>query len=159
MLSSVCGHALMQALLTTSEQCVAETRAAGTEERGAAYLCPVSVESQWPVEMSQILMVLSSLPLATSLPSGEKATEMTLWSRQVSTWNTQAHRKTINEKLTRPSARSLGTCKRILWNLWHSYHFRAYVYQQKDTFSSGYNHRYSNQQKKHVFLLFSCCVH
>jgi len=40
--------------------------------------CPVSVESQWPVEMSQILMVLSALPLATSLPSGEKATELTL---------------------------------------------------------------------------------
>ena len=31
MLSPVCEHALMQALLTTSEQCVAETRAAGTE--------------------------------------------------------------------------------------------------------------------------------
>jgi len=40
--------------------------------------CPVSVELQWPVEMSQILTVLSSLPLATSLPSGEKATELTL---------------------------------------------------------------------------------
>jgi len=40
--------------------------------------CPVSVESQWPVEMSQILTVLSKLPLATSLPSGEKATELTL---------------------------------------------------------------------------------
>ena len=38
MLSSVCGHALIQALLTTSEQCVAETRAAGTEEGGGAYL-------------------------------------------------------------------------------------------------------------------------
>ena len=34
MLSPVCGHALMQALLTTSEQCVAETRAAGTEGGG-----------------------------------------------------------------------------------------------------------------------------
>jgi len=38
----------------------------------------LSVESQWPVEMSQILVVLSSLPLATSLPSGEKATELIL---------------------------------------------------------------------------------
>ena len=34
MLSPVCGHALMRALLTTSEQCVAETRAAGTEGGG-----------------------------------------------------------------------------------------------------------------------------
>jgi len=30
------------------------------------------------VEMSQILTVLSQLPLATSLPSGEKATDLTL---------------------------------------------------------------------------------
>ena len=34
MLSPVCGHALMQALLTTSEQYVAETRAAGREGGG-----------------------------------------------------------------------------------------------------------------------------
>ena len=40
MLSSVCGHALMQALLTTSEQCVAETRAAGREGGGGCLPMP-----------------------------------------------------------------------------------------------------------------------
>ena len=85
MLSSVCGHALMQALLTTSEQCVAGTRAAGTEGGGVAYLCPVSVDWQSPDRESQILMVLSRLLLAICFPSGLHATDSTLKLREVST--------------------------------------------------------------------------
>ena len=85
MLSPVCGHALMQALLTTSEQCVAETRAAGTEGGGGAYLCPVSVDWQSPDRESQILMVLSRLQLAICFPSGLHATDSTLKLREVST--------------------------------------------------------------------------
>jgi len=48
------------------------------EKKTYGHECPLRVESQWPVEMSQILTVLSSLPLATNLPSGEKATDLTL---------------------------------------------------------------------------------
>ena len=38
------------------------------------YLCPVSVDTQLTVFVSQILMLLSSLPLATCLPYGQKQT-------------------------------------------------------------------------------------
>jgi len=61
--------------------------------------CPVRVESQWPVEMSQILTVLSLLPLATSLPSGEKATELTLrLDKSAHEWISQHMKHTSKEE-------------------------------------------------------------
>jgi hypothetical protein len=36
--------------------------------------CPVSVDTQVPVDVSQILMLLPQLPLAICLPSGLKET-------------------------------------------------------------------------------------
>ncbi len=50
------------------------------EKKNASYncLCPLSVESNFPVFAFQIFTVLSSLPLANDAPSGLQHTEKTL---------------------------------------------------------------------------------
>ena len=118
------------------------------EKKTYQFECPVSVELQWPVEMSQILMVLSSLPLATSLPSGEKATELTLWLRQVSTWNTQAHRKTIKKKHTCLSARSGSTGNLQIaspksWWFCHYYRWQFAFHRDSTTQTRPWNYEKS----------------
>ena len=52
---------------------------------GGAYLCPIRIDWQSPDRESQILMVLSLLPLAICFPSGLHATQKTLKLREVIT--------------------------------------------------------------------------
>ena len=49
------------------------------------WVCPTNVRMHSPVEMLQSLAVLSSLPVSTWEPSGEKATERTysVWPLKV----------------------------------------------------------------------------
>jgi hypothetical protein len=42
------------------------------------YVCPFRVDWHLPVDVSHILTVLSPLPLATFVPSGDHATDQTL---------------------------------------------------------------------------------
>ena len=72
--------------------------------------------------------------------------------------NKQKQRGKNLGKLTNSSARSLGIRKRTFWNLWHLNHFRAYVYQQKVTFSSSLYSQVFNSTKENVFfVIFLSC--
>ena len=76
---------------------------------GITYLCPVSVDWQSPDCKSQILMVLSSLPLAIWFPSGLHATDQTLKLREVITRINRSRERNTWKKLTGPSGLSAST--------------------------------------------------
>jgi len=115
--------------------------------------CPVSVDLQSPDCESQILIVLSLLPLAICFPSGLHATEFTLYLWEVSTRINRNQEEKLGEKLTRPSARSLGTRKRTFGNLLHLRLFQACIYQQKVTYSRDLSYR-TQKRNKFFLLLF-----
>ena len=71
--------------------------------------CPVRVDWQSRDCESQILIVLSQLPLAICFPSGLHATDVTLKLREVIHISTEAESEKLEKKLTDSSARSPST--------------------------------------------------
>ncbi len=75
-------------------------------------LCPLSVDTHVPVDVSQILMLSSQLPLATCLPSGLKETlETRLESAQKSAHTTRLKKSRSKRQWSRTSSARSGSIR------------------------------------------------
>ena len=113
-------------------------------------LCPLSVDWQSPNCKSQILMVLSSLPLAICFPSGLHATELTLYLWEVRTRINRNQEEKLGGNTYSPEFPVTGHSKTDILNFLHYIIFEHVFAHQKLPFRV-----FCTQNRKYFVVIFS----